>query len=281
MGARSLLTAAAQLLPPEIRLPARGLVRDLIGLPGRIRDRRRWGDPWQVFHNDGSTQDFRASGDAVLAELVRYGGLKPSDRVLDIGCGNGRITRPLQGFLDPSSAYLGFDLSRAAVAGCRRRYGADGRFRFEHADLANSEYNRGGSLAQEAFVFPTDDRSIDFAFAISVLTHMEIEPIAQYARELQRVLAPGGRAFLTLFLLDQARRDEIAAGHAGLPFKDWKEGVMVVDAHAQESAIAHDEARVRAAFARAGLTVTASLRGRWAPVSETENFQDILIVEKE
>ena len=93
MGLRSLLTAAAQTLPPEIRLPARGLVRDLASLPGRIADPSRWSDPWQTIHNDGSTKDFRASGDAILSELVRYGGLKPADRVLDIGCGNGRITR--------------------------------------------------------------------------------------------------------------------------------------------------------------------------------------------
>lgn len=280
MGMRRLLTAAAQTLPPEIRLPARGLVRDVIGLPGRIAHPSRWTDPWQMFHNDGSTQDFRASGDAILAELQQYGGLKASDRVLDIGCGNGRIARPLQAFLSPEVSYLGFDLSKAAVEGCRRRYGADPRFRFEHADLYNSEYNRSGRMRQQSFVFPCADASIDFAFAISVLTHMEIEPIAQYARELKRTLAPAGRAFLTVFLLDEARRDEIEAGHAGLPFKDWKDGAMVVDAHAQESAIAHEEAEVRERFAAAGLTVKAALRGRWAPVAVTSNFQDILVIEQ-
>jgi len=280
MGLRSLLTAAAQTLPPEIRLPVRGLVRDLASLPGRVADPRRWSDPWQFIHNDGSTKDFRASGDAIAAELVQYGGLKPSDRVLDIGCGNGRITRPLRDFLDADASYLGFDLSKVAVAGCQRRFGGDPRFSFHHADLANSEYNRGGSQAQEAFVFPTDAHTVDFAFAISVLTHMEIEAIGHYAQELGRVLAPGGRAFLTLFLLDQARRDEVEAGHAGLPFKPWNDVSMVVDAHAQESAIAHEEGIVRDLFTRAGLVVRAVHRGTWAPVSQTENFQDILVVEK-
>lgn len=280
MGLRSLLTAAAQTLPPEIRLPVRGLVRDLASLPGRIIDPRRWSDPWQVIHNDGSTRDFRASGDAILGELVRYGGLKSSDRVLDIGCGNGRITRPLVDFLAPDAAYLGFDLSKVAIAGCRARYGRDPRFTFHHADLANSEYNRGGRQAQDAFVFPATEASIDFAFAISVLTHMEIEAIGRYAQELSRVLAPGGRAFLTLFLLDQPRRDEIEAGHAGLPFKDLNAISMVVDAHATESAIAHEEAVVRDLFIGAGLVVGAVHRGTWAPVSQTDNFQDILVVEK-
>ncbi len=280
MGLRSLLTAAAQTLPPEIRLPARGLVRDLAGLPARIADPRRWSDPWQTIHNDGSTQDFRTSGDAILAELVRYGGLKPTDRVLDIGCGNGRIARPLVQFLAADAGYLGFDLSKVAVEGCRRRYGGDPRFAFHHADLANSEYNRAGLQAQEAFDFPTAGASIDFAFAISVLTHMEIEAIGRYAVELARVLAPGGRAFLTLFLLDQARRDEIEAGHAGLPFKPLDAVSMVVDAQAKESAIAHDEAVVRDLFVKAGLTVREVRRGTWAPVSQTDNFQDILVVEK-
>lgn len=280
MGLRRLLTAAVQTLPPQVRLPARGLVRDLVDLPSRLSNPSRWGDPWQVVHNDGSTQDFRASGDAVLAELVGYGGLKASDRVLDIGCGNGRIARPLALFLDPGAAYAGFDLSKIAVEGCRRRYGADARFAFHHADLANSEYNRGGQVQQDAFVFPCADASVDFAFAISVLTHMELDPIGHYAGELARVLAPGGRGFLTLFLLDQARRDEIACGHARLPFKPWTDVSMVVDAHATESAIAHDASAVRALFERAGLTVTAIRNGQWAPVSQTHNFQDILTVTK-
>jgi SAM-dependent methyltransferase len=280
MGLRSLLTAAAQTLPPEVRLPARGLVQDLRGLPRRLRDPSRWNDPWQVMHNDGSTLDFRASGEAILAELVRYGGLKPQDRVLDIGCGNGRLARPLAAFLEADARYLGFDLAKGAIERCRRRYGGDSRFSFHQADLANSEYNRGGAQAQEAFVFPAADASIDFALAVSVLPHMGIEPIAQYARELKRVLAAGGRAFLTLFLLDQARRDEIECGHASLPFRPWNEVSMVVDARTCESAIAHEDSVVRALFAQAGLAVKAAHRGRWAPVSTTDNFQDILIVEQ-
>jgi protein-L-isoaspartate O-methyltransferase len=48
--------------------------------------------PESVFVGDG---DYRAIGAEYLGHFVRLGGLKPSDRVLDIGCGIGRMAVPL------------------------------------------------------------------------------------------------------------------------------------------------------------------------------------------
>jgi hypothetical protein len=48
--------------------------------------------PENVFVGDG---DFRTIGAEFLGHLVRIAGLKPDDRVLDIGSGIGRLAGPL------------------------------------------------------------------------------------------------------------------------------------------------------------------------------------------
>ncbi|MDP8919032.1 MAG: class I SAM-dependent methyltransferase, partial [Pseudomonadota bacterium] len=63
--------------------------------------------PESVFVGDG---DYRAIGVEYLGHYVRLGELKPSDRVLDIGCGIGRMAVPLTQYLDPETAfYEGID----------------------------------------------------------------------------------------------------------------------------------------------------------------------------
>jgi SAM-dependent methyltransferase len=78
-----------------------GLRRAGKKLPGRLRDPTRRSDPWQVLHNVGGG-DFRAIGDDLLGVLVAHARLRPDDRVLDIGCGAGRIARPLAAHLSPT-----------------------------------------------------------------------------------------------------------------------------------------------------------------------------------
>jgi len=68
--------------------------------------------------------DFRAIGDEFLHYAVRLGGLTASDRVLDIGCGLGRIARPLTAYLDATASYEGFDPVPQAIAWCRRHFTA-------------------------------------------------------------------------------------------------------------------------------------------------------------
>lgn len=44
--------------------------------------------------------DYKSQGERITDQLVRYGGLKPDHKVLDIGCGIGRIAVPLTKYLN-------------------------------------------------------------------------------------------------------------------------------------------------------------------------------------
>ena len=79
--------------------------------------------------------DFVETGDEFLGHFVELGGLQPHHAVLDVGCGIGRMARPLVGYLDAQGSYVGFDVNRDAVGWCRCRYARHGNFRFQVADL--------------------------------------------------------------------------------------------------------------------------------------------------
>ena len=276
-----LRAALSRRLPAGVRRAAAGLVLDVRSLPARFRCPERRHDPWQILHNVGAG-DFRAVGDDLLRVLIDHAGLQPNHCVLDIGCGAGRVARPLAGYLARVGGYVGFDPSRRAIAGCRRRFAAlRPDFRFVEADLRNPEYNARGTLAEAAYRFPCADRSIDLAFAMSVFTHMRMAPLRHYLDEAARVLKPGGRLAFTAYLIDAPARARLADGSAGMAFAPWQDGSWVVDPDHPERAIAHDGARVLEAVAAAGLALEGTpLPGAWRPPAAYHGWQDLVVARK-
>lgn len=225
--------------------------------------------------------DFAATGDEFLAHFVGLGGLKPTDRVLDIGSGIGRMARPLAHHLD-GGTYDGFDVNPAGIAFCAERYAAAGHpgFTFTVADLYNSRYNPAGTQSATAFTFPYADATFDFALATSVFTHLLEGEADRYLAEAARTLAPGGRLFATWFLLDDDARAAIAGGRAALAFLDAHEPVAVISDEVPEEAIAFDRAAWLApALRRHGFAAPEIHAGTWRG-GAGPSFQDIVVTTK-
>ena len=245
-------------------------MRPLTSLKLRVQDLRE-NDPLVPprrlqFVGEG---DFAATGDEFLRHLVELAGLSPDARVLDVGCGIGRIARPLTRFLDERGSYEGFDVNPIGVGWCQPRYPA--RFRFTLADLFNARYQPRGRHRAAEYRFPYDDDSFDVAVASSVLTHLLEDEAAHYLAEIARVLKPGGRALITFFLLDDESRAAIREGRAGLAFLAPEAHVAVLRDDLPEEAVAYDEAWVRE-HAR----VEAVHRGGWRG-RPGRSFQDLVI----
>jgi SAM-dependent methyltransferase len=227
--------------------------------------------------------DFAATGDEFLEHFTALGGLRPTDRVLDIGSGIGRMARPLAGFLDPARGrYDGFDVNADGIAWCRARYADHPHFAFTVADLFNARYNLAGTEPAQTFTFPYADARFDFALATSVFTHLREGEADRYLAEAARTLAPGGRLFATWFLLDDGSRQALAAGRAALPFLTPGERVAVVSADVPEEAIAFDRAWVSETAGRHGLAVDAVHEGTWRGETDppAPTFQDIVVTTK-
>jgi SAM-dependent methyltransferase len=215
--------------------------------------------------------DFAATGDEFLRHLTDLAGLNPASDVLDIGCGIGRIARPLASYLT-TGTYAGFDVDPRGIAWCAERYPVE-RFRFTLADLHNARYNPAGTASARDYRFPYEDDRFDVAVMTSVVTHLQAPEAEHYLAESLRVLRPGGRLLATFFLLDADSRAALRAGRTTIPFPiDNEEAKMAVaDPDLPEEAVAFDERWVRER-----LDVRSIDPGTWRG-TPGRSYQDIVI----
>lgn len=225
--------------------------------------------------------DFERTGNEYLAHFRELGGLRPSDRVLDMGCGIGRMAIPLTRYLG-SGSYAGFDVGRAMIRWCRREITPrHPQFEFTWAPVYNQKYNPFGTVSATEFHFPYEDADFDFLFATSLFTHLVREETEHYLREAARVLRPGGACLLTFFLIDDHAEREMAAGHASFDFRHPISGGFTTDPSQPEEAIAYRVEDLREMLSAAGLEVREPIRfGLWSNHPDGPAGQDIVIAHR-
>jgi SAM-dependent methyltransferase len=222
---------------------------------------------------------FRA-GMAILPLFVELGGLRPSDDVLDVGCGAGRMAYALTGHLD-SGTYEGFDTIEGLIRWAQGSISAAfPSFRFRHVPLANSAYFPDGTIAPDRFTFPYPDESFDFAIVSSVFTHMRGREVRHYLDELARVLRPGGRVFATWFLLDHETDAAIHEGRALFSIVHPVEDGYTHEPENPELAIGFRRDDVLRWTEAAALVTVGVHEGNWRGRPSRIPGQDVIIAKK-
>jgi SAM-dependent methyltransferase len=246
--------------------------------------RRTGGDPLvpPIHLHVVGPEDFRASGEEFFGLLRELVDLQPNERVLDVGCGTGRIARPLAAYLSRAGSYDGFDVADVAIKWCQRHYARDHpNFHFKHVSVANTRYNPDGAGAAGKLAFPYPSASFDFVFLASVFTHMTPAGIERYMLEIARVLAPGGRCLLTFFLLNYESRRLIDEGRSTQQFSDVEWPYAVVDPAHPEDVVAFDEEWALERLSLAELNPRAPVRyGSWCGRDLFTSYQDIVVADR-
>ncbi len=114
----------------------------------------------------------------VSERLLPLAGIAQGDRVVDLCCGPGLLTRRLAAAVGPEGAVVGIDASRAMIAIARR----------ETAGLANVRMVEGDGYAVAELI----DRPVDHVVSTSAWQNF-LTDHERLVAGLERALVPGGR----------------------------------------------------------------------------------------
>lgn len=216
------------------------------------------------------TAQFQRDGRS-LAQTIIASGLQPDHRVLEIGCGLGRVAIPLSEYLTKGT-YDGIDILEGEIDWARRHISRHHpQFHFHHANLWNRYYNVYAQMRAADYRFPFDDNAFDWIYLTSVFTHLLRDDTEHYISEIARLLRPGGRCFATFFLITHERR--VSDWIKRFPYES--KGCRVRDATRPEWEVAFEESDIRAVFAQNNLLVDSI-----STIQPSPNSQDVLLATK-
>jgi 2-polyprenyl-3-methyl-5-hydroxy-6-metoxy-1,4-benzoquinol methylase len=93
----------------------------------------------RAFVGSSSVFEFDRAGKFFLDDFLNCGLLAPGARLLDIGCGCGRLAQAMASdprVRDWNFSYLGFDVDKACISRCEENITRrTPRFRFRHYDV--------------------------------------------------------------------------------------------------------------------------------------------------
>jgi SAM-dependent methyltransferase len=225
---------------------------------------------------------FRESGRETVRSIISLCDLKPDARVLEIGCGCGRVAAALASHLSDKGRYDGFDVAAPLINWCREEL--EPRLPQFHFCLADDVFaggnNPAGHKDAAVFAFPYANDTFDLAILCSVLTHMLPDAIENYLRQTARILVPGGSAFISVFLFDFHAEIAVGNGTTIFDFRHQIGSCLTFDPQHPEEGIACGEAWFFQAIERSGLRLAKVHRGNWRDVRSYAITQDYVLAEK-
>ncbi len=228
-------------------------------------------------------KDFKIVGEEFFKYFVELGRLKPYERVLDVGCGIGRMAVPLTRYLNEKGSYEGFDIWAEGINWATKNITPKfPNFHFKFVNVQNKSYNPKGKLKATEFKFPYQNESFDFVFLTSVFTHMVPKDLENYLSEIARVMKTRGRCLITFFLLNEESTMLVEAKESTIDFKyKIADGLRTIDDKQPENAVAYGENIIRILYEKYGLTIEEPIRyGCWSGRKKCLSSQDIVIAHK-
>lgn len=227
-----------------------------------------------------------------LFQAVVHQTMKPRDKleVLDVGCGTGRLAVAVAPLLGREGRYVGVDVNPRDIAFAKAQY-PDSRISFAHLEHSNRSYAPKQATKFSPYPFPAN--TFDVVTALSVWTHLNEADGIFYAKEVARVLKPGGKAIITFFYLDadyEAFKGSVP-DHSAFSLRPPKNYVFTQDIDGSEdwlrpswtpdpeSVVGVTPKGLERLQEQAGLRLDTVHRGNWKEAVGLF-FQDVLVFSK-
>lgn len=226
--------------------------------------------------------DYNIIGNEFLQYFIEFGGLKSNEKILDVGCGIGRMAVPLTKYLNSDGKYEGIDIVKDGISWCNKKISPKfSNFQFQLANIYNERYNPNGKYQASEYKFPFNNNTFDFVFLTSVFTHMLPNDLENYLSEISRVLKKGGRCFITYFLFNKESLYLIEKGKSRIDFKYRYEKYRVINEDIPEDVIGFNEEYIKTLYNRFDLKITCPIKyGSWCGRSDFVSYQDIIVASK-
>jgi ubiquinone/menaquinone biosynthesis C-methylase UbiE len=239
--------------------------------------------PLELMH-DGPVgfEEFKTNGEEFFRYYTELCDLKPYERMLDVGCGIGRKTFLLTGYLNHQGSYEGLDIVKTGIDWCTERITWKyPRFKFQLIDVCNQHYNPTGRHKASEYTFPFADESFDFVVLCSVFTHMLTEDMEHYLCEVARVLKTGGRGLISFFLLNDSSLTLMRANKSSINLDSNLGSCWVVDPSVPEVVTGYEEDFVRALYDKCKLEIKEPVHhGAWCGRGKFLSHQDLILAFK-
>jgi ubiquinone/menaquinone biosynthesis C-methylase UbiE len=129
-----------------------------------------------------ATVIFRGRRRRIYDDLIELAGITAGERVLDVGCGPGYLSRRAARVVGPSGRVEGIDPSPETIAYATRRAPSNASFTVATAER-----------------LPQPDDSFDVVLSSLALHHIEPDQRLAALREMRRVVRPDGRLLVLDF----------------------------------------------------------------------------------
>ncbi|MCW5851725.1 MAG: class I SAM-dependent methyltransferase [Anaerolineae bacterium] len=223
--------------------------------------------------------------DGVGFEFVTYlkllMGMKPSDSLLDLGCGCGMLELALES-AGWRGRLVGVDIHAPSIGWAQRTLSKRvPSFQFIHSDIYNQDYWPSGQLTADQWFSQFSSHRFELVIAISLFSLMLPVELELYLREIAQRLEAGGRGLLTFFILNEQQAQ--LGSRNTIAFLPAAPGSVysVRRLNAPTAAVAYHEDYLRQVFERHQLRLVDPIRyGTWTGREDGLSYQDIVIVTK-
>jgi ubiquinone/menaquinone biosynthesis C-methylase UbiE len=131
-----------------------------------------------------SEKEFDQTGKLILERLISLG-FKQNSKILDLGCGTGRLAAQLLPYLGEQGEYYGCDISPEVIEFCRKRY-ARSNFHFVTSQMRKIPISL--------------DAHFDIIWCYSVFTHIFPDEMIGLLKECRRLMRSQGLLLASYYI---------------------------------------------------------------------------------